>query len=80
MVAQLTWMKSAIPLKNIAAQVEFEDKRHIDIITKLVQQVYQAGALIKEKEGLIKQMEKFCSTLKNRSMKVNPSITEQCNI
>ena len=50
-------MKAAITLKEqkAALKKEFEDERYIELIMELVCQVYEAGALIKEKYSLINQ-------------------------
>ena len=44
-------------LRKEAEKVEFEDDLHIEITMELVWQVDKAGALIKEKDGLINQLE-----------------------
>ena len=44
-------------MRKEAEKVEFEDERHIDIRMELVWKVDEAGALIKEKDGLINQLE-----------------------
>ena len=44
-------------LIKAAEKVEFEDERHIELRMELVWQVDEAGALIKEKYGLINQLE-----------------------
>ena len=44
-------------LRKEAEKVEFEDERHIELRMELVWQVDEARALIKEKEGLINQLE-----------------------
>ena len=44
-------------MRKEAEKVEFEDERHIDIRMELVWKVDEARALIKEKEGLINQLE-----------------------
>ena len=38
-------------------KVEFEDERHIDLVMELVWQADEAGALIKDEDGLINQLE-----------------------
>ena len=64
--------------KKEAKEVEFEDDRHIELKTELMWQVDKAGALIKEKDGLINQLKKKCRTLKKRSIKVKPAVAKQC--
>ena len=44
-------------LRKEAEKVEFEDERHIELIVELVWQVDEAGSLIKERDGLINQLE-----------------------
>ena len=44
-------------LRKVAEKVEFEGERHIELRMELVWQVDEAGALIKEKGGLINQLE-----------------------
>ena len=44
-------------LRNSAERVKFEDERHIELRMELVWQVDEAGTLIKEKYGLINQLE-----------------------
>ena len=56
--------------RKAAEKVEFEDERHIELRKELVWQVDEAGALIKEKYGLINQLETKVQDLeeeKNRS-------------
>ena len=40
-----------------AEKIDFEDERHIGLRMELLQQVDKAGALIKDKDGLVIQME-----------------------
>ena len=44
-------------MRKSSEKVEFEDDIHIELIMELVWKVDEAGALIKEKEGLINQLE-----------------------
>ena len=43
--------------RKAAEKVEFEDERHVELKMELLWQVDEAGALIKEKDGLINQLE-----------------------
>ena len=63
-----------------AEKAYFEDERHIEIRMKLVWQVEKAGALIKEKDSLIKQQGGGCRTFRKRSIKVKPNVVKQCKI
>ena len=44
-------------MRKAAERVEFEDERHIKLRMELVWQVDESGALIKEKNSLIDQLE-----------------------
>ena len=44
-------------LRKAAEKVEFEDEHHIELRMELVWKVDEAGALTKEKDGLINQLE-----------------------
>ena len=51
MVAKLTWMKAAIPLKTEKSYKKVE--RHIELRMELVFKVNKAGVIIKDKYGLM---------------------------
>ena len=44
-------------MRKTAEKVEFKDDIHIELIMELVWKVDEAGALIKDKDGLINQLE-----------------------
>ena len=66
-------------LIKVAKKVQFEYERHIELIIEFVRQVGEAGALIKDKNGLITNWKKV-ENLEEYNYQSEAVVANQCKI